>query len=324
MITTVVGNYPKIGPRTRAPSLRNAIAQYDVGKITLEELRRIEDAVTVEVMEEQARTGVELVTDGQVRWEDGLTYFARSVGGFSVNGLLRYFDTNTYFRQPVAEGKLAWQGPISLRDFQFARQHSQRPVKPVITGPYTLARLSRNQAYPDLRGMSLALAEILNQEARELEKAGAPLIQVDEPAILLHKEDFPLFREAMAVLTRGLKARMALYTWFKDIGGLYPDLLHLPFQVFGLDFVMGRANFDILKDFPGDKALGFGIADARNTRMESIEGLVEAIRRIARVVSPDRLYVNPNCGLEFLPRETAYAKLVRMVEGVKKAQEVVG
>jgi 5-methyltetrahydropteroyltriglutamate--homocysteine methyltransferase len=323
VIITVVGSYPKIGGRTGGANLRQALAQLEAGKISPEELRRVEDEATLEVMNEQAEAGAELLTDGQVRWDDGLTYFARHISGFSLNGLLRYFDTNTYYRQPVAEGKLAWQGPLTVRDFQFARQNSSRPVKPVITGPYTLARLSRNEAYPDLRALALALAEILNQEARELEKAGATVIQVDEPAILRYKEDFPLFQEAVGRLASGLRTPLALYTWFRDIGGLFPQLLRLPFQAFGLDFVMGRANFELLRDFPGDKALGFGILDGRNTKMESVEEIVEGVRRISRAVPLKNLYVNPSCGLEYLPRETAHAKLVRLAEGVRKAREVL-
>jgi 5-methyltetrahydropteroyltriglutamate--homocysteine methyltransferase len=168
----------------------------------------------------------------------------------------------------------------------------------------------------------LDLAEVLNQEARALQAAGAPVIQFDEPAILKHKEDFPLFQEAMTRLTQGLNPTLALYTYFDDIAGVYPAFLKLPFQVFGLDYVMGKANWDVVVDVPSDVSLGLGVVNARNTRMETEEEIGDALRRIAPVVPQDRLYINPNCGLEFLPRDTAYQKLVRMVEGSKKAMEV--
>jgi len=262
------------------------------------------------------------VTDGQVRWDDAQTYFASRIEGFALSGLVRWFDTNTYYRQPVCQGKIAWKGPISVRDYRFAKEHSPRPVKAVLTGPYTLARLSTNSHYKGLRAFVLDLAQVLNQEAKALQEAGAAFIQFDEPAIVRNKGDFRLFREAMTLLSAGLTVKTALYTYFGDISGMYPEFLDLPFQVFGLDFVMGEAHWALLRDFPADRELGLGIVDARNTRMETVEEIVRAVQRISRVVPPSRLYVNPSCGLEFLPRSSAYQKLARLVEGARKAQEV--
>lgn len=323
MLTTVVGNYPKIGGG-RAPNLRTALNRYDRGEVTWEEVERVAKEVTKEVLEEQAQAGVDLVTDGHIRWEDGQTYFARRIAGFSINGLTRYFDNNTYFRQPVVEGRLHWQGPISVEDFTFARSHSSKPVKPVVTGPYTLARLSILQGgYPDIRELALDLAEILNQEARALEEAGATLIQFDEPAILRNPQDFPVLQEASQRVTQDLSAKTAIYTYFRDVAAIAPDFFTLPFQVFGLDFVSGPRNWELLKDFPSDKELGLGVVDARNTRMETVEEIVKAVQRAAEHVSPERLYVNPSAGLEYLPRKNAYQKLCRLVEGVQKAREVM-
>ena len=316
MQTTVVGNYPRIGPGTKAPSLRTAISRFQLGKITEEELHRVEAEVTKEVLEDQANAGLDLVTDGQVRWDDGQTHFASKIGGFDIKGLIRYFDTNTYYRQPVAEGKLEWRGPIGLADYRFAAANSERPVKAVVTGPYTLAKLSRWPYYGELRDAVLDLAFILNQEARALADAGAPVVQFDEPAILRHKGDFPLFQEAMS-------AKTALYAYFGDISGVAPEFLSLPFDIIGLDFVMGTANFELITGFPESKDLGLGIIDARNTKVETVDEIVGQIKRIAGSVSLDHIQVSPNCGLEFLPRRNAYDKLVRMVEGVANAREVL-
>ena len=321
MQTTVVGSYPKIGPGSRAPNLRTAISRYQVDRISEEELRRIEDEVTAEVLEDQARAGLELVTDGHIRWDDPQTYFASKIGGFDLTGLLRYFDTNTYYRQPVAESKLSWNGPVSVSDYRFAAANSERPVKVVVIGPYTLAKLSRWPHYSELRDVVQDLARILNQEAKALSEAGASVVQFDEPAILRNKEDFPLFREAMSVLVKGVSTKTALYAYFGDISGVAGDFLSLPFDVIGLDFVTGAGNFDLMKGFPKDKELGLGIIDARNTKMETIDEIVGQIRRATSYVSIDRIHVSPNCGLEFLPRPNAYDKLVRMVEGVVKARE---
>ena len=98
-------------------------------------------------------------------------------------------------------------------------------------------------------------------------------------------------------------------------------MFSLPVDIIGLDFVMGPANYDLIGELPQEKKLGCGIVDARNTRLETVEDIAEAIKRVSGSVSLDRLYINPSCGLDYLPRPNARAKLTRLVEGAKKAQE---
>ncbi|MFX1243300.1 MAG: methylcobamide--CoM methyltransferase, partial [Promethearchaeota archaeon] len=150
MQTTVVGNYPKIPNRPRPARLRNAINRFDRGEISAADLRAVEEDVTREVIDEQVEAGLDLITDGQIRWEDDQTYVARRLRGVSISGLVRFFDTNTYFRQPVVEGPVAWTEAITVADYRFAAEHSPRPVKAVMPGPYTLARLSRDEHYRSL------------------------------------------------------------------------------------------------------------------------------------------------------------------------------
>ncbi len=317
----MVGNYPKISPDAKAPSLRAAISRFDESRITLEELKRVEDEVTREVIQDQVDAGLDLVTDGQIRWDDGQTYIARGIQGFTINGLIRYFDTNTYYRHPIPEKKLATNGAITVKDYEFAAANSARPVKAVVTGPYSLARLSQLGCYDDLRSLVMDLVPILNREAKALQAAGASVIQFDEPSILKHKEDIDLFAEAIEAVTDGVTATTGVCTIFGDASGVHSRLFGLPVNIIGLDFVMGPGNYDLVGDLPQDKTLGAGIVDARNTRLETVEEITESIKRLSASVSPDRLHVNPSCGLDFLPRPNARAKLVRLVEGAKKAQE---
>ena len=323
MFATVVGSYPKIPNRPRPARLRNAINKLDRGAITQAELDTVADEVTIEALEEQAAAGLDLVTDGQIRWEDEQTYFARELAGISINGLIRWFDTNMYYRHPVVEGAVSWQKPVTVRDYSFAAEHSAKPVKPVLTGPYTLARLSVDKHYHDNESLALALAEALNQEAKALEQAGATLIQFNEPAILKQKDDFASFAAICKRLVDGLTAETSLYLYFGDAEGIYPQLLELPFDLIGLDFVMGPANEALLRSAPFTKKLGLGIVDARNTRLESPEQIAERIRSLSDGVDPENVHVSPSAGLEFLPREVAQEKLRLLAEGVRKAEGVL-
>jgi len=322
MQTTVAGSYPKIPNRPRPARLRQAIARRDRGEITAEELALVEDDVTIEVIQEQIEAGLDLIADGQVRWDDDQTYVARGLEGFEIGGLVRYFDTNTYYRQPAVSGPIGWRKPLLVHDYEFAAAHSTKPVKAMLTGPYTLATLSTDSHYGDRRRLVLDLAKALHQEALALAAAGAPLIQVNEPAIVHNKDDAPLLLDAITQMLDGVHTRTALHTWFADTADILPRLNDLPVDVIGLDFVWGPANWDALKAGPFTKSLGFGIIDARNTRMETADEIAEQIRRVAQLVPTERLYINPSCGLEYLPREVAFEKLKRMVEGARRAEAV--
>lgn len=323
MITTVIGNYPKIPDLPAPGKWRSAVERLQKGQIDEAGLRQVEEEVTVEALQDQITAGIDLVTDGQIRWEDGQTYFARRLRGFSIHGLQRYFDTNVYFRQPVVEGEVGWTDPIVVEDFKFARAHSTKPVKAVVTGPLTLAALSQNSHYPSFRELTLAIARALNHELLALTAAGAEVIQVDEPALCQRKQDYPIFADAVRLLTAGVGAKKVLATYFGDISGLYPQLLELPFEVLALDFVAGYRNWDVLRQAPFTKELGFGILDGRNTRIEPVDEIVSAIERISKVVPPERLQISPSAGLEFLPRRAATKKLQRLAEATSAARRSV-
>ena len=322
MQTTVVSNYPKIPNRPRPARLRLAINRRDRGEITNEELARVEDEVTIEVIQEQLDAGVDIVADGQVRWDDDQTYVLRRMQGVEIGGLQRYLDTNTYYRQPEAAGAVAWKSPVLVRDYRFAVEHSAKPVKPIITGPYTLAALSLEGHYGSRRDLTLAIAEALREEVEALETEAPPLIQINEPLILRNPDDLPVLAEALKRMLAGVKVEVALYTWFGSIEGVYPQLLDLPVDTFGIDFVSKPGNWDVIGRARFEKKLGLGIVDGRNTRLESEDEIARAIERMSEIVPAERLYVNPSCGLEYLPREVAFEKLKRMVQGVRRAQGV--
>ncbi len=312
MIATSVSHYPKLGDQPGQQRLRQAIARVDRGEAEPEEIARAADEMTVAAIREQEEAGLDLVTDGQVRWQDPITYLARGLEGFRITGLLRWFESNTYYRQPVVTGPIAWTRPILAADLEFARAHATKPVKAVVTGPYTIGTLS-DAGELGHRRLVLELARALNQELRALAAAGPPWIQVDEPAIVdnrsvRYRRDFAVFREAMAILTEGVSAPLALYTYHGSAADV-PGLFELPFDLFGFDVVQGEANWRLLGSWPQGKALGLGVVDARNVRMEDERWLAERVARAVEAAGADRVHVGPSCGLEFLPRDVARRKL---------------
>ena len=322
MIATVVGSYPKIPNKPRPARLRNAINRRDRGELSDDDIRRVEDEVTIEALQEQAEAGIDLVSDGAIRWDDEQTHIMRKLAGVSIQGLIRWFDSNTYYRQPFLEGAVSWREPITVNDYTFAVQHSAKPVKAVLTGPHTLARLSVDSHYGSIGKASMALAEALNQEAKALAAAGATYIQFNEPAITQYKGDIVDFSTAAKRLLDGLNVETAVYTYFGDVDGIYGQLLDLPFDLVGLDFATNDKNDAVVKKNASTKKLGLGIVDARNSKLETSQQIAERIRALSTGVSLDKIHVHPSHGLEFLPREVAQEKLRRMAQAVRETEAV--
>ena len=320
---TTVSHYPKIGDKPEEQVLRRALGQYDRKEIDQAALERIKDEVTRTAIEEQIEAGVEVVTDGQIRWDDPVTYLARKIKGFTLTGLIRYFDTNTFYRQPICEGELAAAGELVVKDFQLANAIGSAPVKALLTGPYTLAKLCEDRHYHDLETFASKIAGILGEEAKRLAKTGASIIQFDEPALLSFKKDWPLFKKIWTKLGQSLPEDLEtiLFFNFGDLSGIYPQVLELPITTLGVDLTEANENWKVLGKAPFTKKLIAGIVDARNTKMESEDELRGLLEELGRIVSPEDLSVSPNYGLEFLPRENARKKLSHLSKVVREFRE---
>ena len=313
--TTVIGSYPKPPDEGRPFRLRKALHAVERGDATPEDLEAVRDELAAEVIKEQEDAGIDLLTDGLVRWDDLLTPFARHTAGFEIGGLLRWFDNNVYYRRPICTGPIEWRGPSTVDAFRFAQSVATRKVKAIVPGPVTFARLSVDEHYGRHEDFVMAIARLLAQEVFELEAAGATDIQIDEPALLDAPEDLDLGAEAVYLLTSELKgAETTLATYFGDIKRLGPQLFDYPVTYFGLDFIAGPENFQLVEQLPAEKKLQAGILDARNTKLETVEEVARVIELLESKLGADRLRVAPSSGLEFLPREKARAKLQRLAD----------
>lgn len=325
--TAAVGSYPKAPHEGRPFRLARATEAFRNGEIDEARLRRAQDDFVEEVIAEQVRAGIDLVTDGHVRWADGQAPFARKLTGFttSTDDPTPYFDVGADDRRPHVTGAVGWGGPVTVDEWRFASSIADVPVKQVITGPYSLVKLSRNEHYTSVRDLVLDVARVLNQEAFELEAAGCTYIQFDEPAIVQHPaaadtpNDFDLLAEAADILTNGLAVTTEIRTYFGAVQEPAEDFFALPFRVFGLDLVDGHGNWDLVKQFPGGRTLAAGLVDGRNAELEPEDSVAGDIRRLLELVPADRLHVTPSSGLGYLPRDRAEAKLVRLVRAARAA-----
>ncbi|MEM2192719.1 MAG: hypothetical protein QXG38_03795 [Candidatus Hadarchaeales archaeon] len=318
-------SYPRIGTPLEKQVHREAYAKLERGEISMAEFERVEDEVVREVIEEQAAAGLDILTDGQIRWHDPISHVARKLEGCEIDGLLRFFDTNFYFRQPVIKGKIARREPIILREFRFAKGVSEKPLKAVLTGPYTLARLSINRRGVPLDVIAREFAHVISEEVKDLADAGAEIIQVEEPAILRHPEDYHLLEGLVKEVCEGKgNSEIILTTYFGDAAQFYGKFMKLPVDGLGFDFTYSPKLPDVIARLGCTKNLSLGIVDGRNTRMERSEEVLPTLEKILPTVGSERVYITTSCGLgDYLPREVAFKKLQKVAEIARMAGEMV-
>ena len=308
--TTVVGNYPRIGDTPDEQSLRRAIARFDKGEISAEDLREAERDVVKAVLREQNDAGVELVTDGQISWYDSQSHIARRLASVEIDGLARYFDTNTYYRQPVVRGAVSWKEPILVDEWKFAQTNSKAAVKAVLTGPLTLGSLALDKHYRGKKALTLDLANALGEEVSALVRAGAAHIQVDEPILTRHPEDLPLAVEGLERIRAGKgAAALTLFTYFGEVSNIFEQLVDTPADVIGLDLVQGAATWAAIAKHGSKKPLVLGLVDARNTKREDPAEIAKKVLELKGQINLKTSFLSPSNGLEFLPRARAREKL---------------
>ncbi len=314
LLTTTVGSFPKPEYLQRA---RNARAR---GKIGEAELRELELRATREWIEAQEEIGLDILVDGEQYRGDMVEYFAEHVEGFKISGLVRSYG-NRYYRKPIIAGRVRRTRPITVAMFEYAQSLTRKPVKGMLTGPYTLLDWSYNEAYPTRRDAARALAEVVAEEARDLERAGARYIQIDEPAIHARPEEIEIAIEAMRIVTDGLRAKTISHICYGDFAAIYPAVLRLP--VDQLDLAMCNYEYRWLELFdanPFTKELAIGIVDVHRHDLETVDEAAEGIRKGLRYVAPERLYPHPDCGLKTRTVEEAKAKCGVVVEAARKVR----
>jgi 5-methyltetrahydropteroyltriglutamate--homocysteine methyltransferase len=318
MIATQSGAYPLRG----LPS-GEALLRAGTVPIPAEERRVLEDRATREAIDAQAAAGLDLVTDGLVRRADPVASVMGRLAGIARGGARERFPgSGEAYTVAVAETEVSWRGPILVEDFLYARAGSPRPVKVVLPGPFTLARLSEDRAYGDPMALAMALAAALNQELRALQAAGAGFIEIDEPALLLEREEFPTFTRIWEVLGRGVGATLSLHLEGGDVEGIYPGVARLKrLACLSLDAVRGPANLDLLLGAPPEDPIkvALGVVDGGGAASPAAESLAK-IAELAARIGEDRLLLTALSGLDRLTHEEASVRL-RAVAGAAHRME---
>jgi 5-methyltetrahydropteroyltriglutamate--homocysteine methyltransferase len=316
--TTSVGSLPK------PEYLLKARSQRARGEITSAKLREFEEKATREWIAFQDEIGIDLIVDGEQYRGDMVAFFAEELPGFVTGGLVRSYG-NRYYRKPIIAGPVERKGPVTLDWWRFAQSLTQKPVKGMLTGPYTIVDWSFNEHYDTREDAVMAVAQVIRDEALDLQAAGAKYIQIDEPAVSTRADELDLAIKALGLVTEGLQVHTITHICYGDFHSTYPKMLELP--VDQIDLEMANSNYDLLEpfrqhDFP--KHIGLGVVDSHSHRIESVDEVVAGIERTLELIPPDRVFVDPDCGLKTRTVGEAKEKLQVIVAAAERVRSRLG
>ncbi len=305
-------SYPRVGESPLDQQMRTVLRARERAQATDEEVAAAAAELTSIVVAEQSRAFIDVVTDGMVRWSGPLSHLAGQLEGFELRGLRRWFDTNFYDRRVAVTGPIRRSGSFMLQDYEVAKGVAQKPVKIGLPGPVTFARQALDEHYGSVDAVAEALAQALAAEVRELAAAGARYFQLDEPLLCREAADLErVVRSAGTVFAAaGTEATTVLSTFFGDLTAVVDRLDELPGTHLGLELTGTHANFALLDALPDGKGVALGLFDARTSVQEDAGEVAQRLAPYRETLTRRDVLVGPNAGLELLPRNQAFDKLL--------------
>src|SRR5450432_4043583 len=276
-------------------------------------LEQAQDDATIVAIRDLERAGIDIVTDGEIRRESYSNRFATALEGIDIeNPAIITARSGQQTPVPRVVGKIVRTGPVELRDMQFLRQNTDHAAKITLPGPFTMSQQARNEFYKDDEELAMALAAAVNAEALELQKAGADVIQLDEPWV--RNDPAAARRYAVKAINRALQ------------GITVPTVVHICFgyaavvpgdtKPSGYSFLaeLADSTAEQISIEAAQPKLDLGVLDLGNPEIETAAVIADRIRHGLNYVSADRLIPAPDCGMKYMPRHIAFGKLKAMSE----------
>jgi 5-methyltetrahydropteroyltriglutamate--homocysteine methyltransferase len=325
--TTVVGSYSMPGWLERLKT------EYFARRISRQELDEIHDVAVKAAIKDQETCGLDVVTDGELRRDNMIDYFAERLPGIQTDHTSKKFYYDFY--DSVVRGKLPMASLRLSDDFKFLAAFTDRATKFCVTGPHSLVKRIKDEYYKNEQAFATDLARVMNMELKELARAGARYIQIDEPYYSGFPEDLQWGVKVLNTLVEGVDAKIALHvcygnrygkpSWAGNYRYLFPTLLEANVQQVTLEFARrGGEDLELFKEFPNKLEVGVGVIDVKTHEVETPEIVAERLRKALQFIPAERIFALPDCGCLHLPQEVAFAKLRAMVQGTKIVRKELG
>jgi 5-methyltetrahydropteroyltriglutamate--homocysteine methyltransferase len=330
--TMLVGSYPqpdwlidrerlagRFPPRVRAPELWRVPDPY---------LAEAQDDATILAIKAQEEAGLDFITDGEIRRESYSNRFATALDGVDLDNPGTALDRSGHANPvPRVVGPIRRRHAVGVRDLQFLRDHTQRRIKVTVPGPFTMAQQAQIDFYGGSRERAaLDYAVAVNEEIRDLFSAGADIVQIDEPYMQARPEEARAFGlQALNRALEGVSGTTAVHICFGYAAIIHvrpsgysflPELAECRCNQVSIETAQSNLDCTALTALGGKKII-LGVIDLSTHTVESPELVASRIRRALPYVEPANLLIAPDCGMKYLPRAAAFAKLQSMVAGAR-------
>jgi 5-methyltetrahydropteroyltriglutamate--homocysteine methyltransferase len=309
----LAGRFP---PRTRATELWRVDAEF---------LEEAQNDATLLAIRDQERAGLDIITDGEMRRESYSNRFATALDGVDIDNPGSALDRSGHPNPvPRVVGPVRRTRPVQTGDVAFLRANTDRPIKMTVPGPFTMSQQAQNDYYESARAMALDYAAAVNEEIHDLFAAGADIVQVDEPYMQARPaaaEEYGI--EALDRALAGAPGTTAVHLCFGYAAIIHerpsgysflPQLAQSSVDSISIETAQSNLDCSVLEELPG-KTMIVGVLDLSTDEVESPEVVASRIRRALEHHPADQTVVAPDCGLKYLDRDVAFAKMVAMVEG---------
>src|SRR5262245_6701817 len=313
----------------------------EAGRLGATDIRELAEDATQLALLDQERAGIDVLTTGEmgrVRFIIGFYDRLKGIRALEAPRKLGqlHWDTNTPFE--VVERVTAPEGLGIVAEWTLARSLTDKPLKATVPGPSTLMFPLRlgGGGYRDRDSLLSDLVAIVNAECRALVAAGADFIQIDEPHSAMYADTAPRFASGVNEAVDGIGAKIAVHVCFgnlygrpfasvRDYGPIYRAIHELHATQIVLEYAnRGADDLPLWRELSIDRELGAGVIDVKAFKAESAEEVATRIRTLLRYVSPEKLWLNPDCGFWETPRWAAKRKLQALAGGTRLVRRELG
>jgi 5-methyltetrahydropteroyltriglutamate--homocysteine methyltransferase len=310
----LAGRFP---PRVRARELWRVPEAF---------LAEAQDDATIVAIRAQEEAGIDIVTDGEIRRESYSNRFATALDGVDLDNPGSALDRSGHPNPvPRVIGPIRRRHAVEVRDLEFLKAHTDRPVKITVPGPFTMAQQAQIDHYGGSRELAaMDYAAAVNDEIRDLFAAGADVVQIDEPYMQARPDEARVYGlRALNRALEGVTGTTAVHICFGYAAIIHarpaaysflPELAGCSCMQVSIETAQSNLDCSVLRNLPGKKVV-LGVIDLSTTEVEAPEVVAARIRRALPYVPAESLIVAPDCGMKYLPRDSAFGKLKSMVAG---------
>jgi 5-methyltetrahydropteroyltriglutamate--homocysteine methyltransferase len=331
--TTLVGSYPQpdwlIDREALAKRLPPRLRARELWRIDPRWLREAQDDAVALAVRDQQRAGLDIITDGEIRRESYSNHFVNALEGIDLEhpGTIRS-RADAAAPVPRVTGPIARREPVHVADLEFLRSQTNRPVKVTVPGPFTMSQQAQNDFYEHEEALAFAYADVVREELHDLFAAGADVVQLDEPWMEARPE--AARRLALPALERalgGVRGTTAVHICFgypvfvPDHPPAYSFLTELAdssVDQVSIEAAQSGVQLSVLERLPG-KTIILGVVALDSAEVESADQVAGHLLRALAHTPAEQLVAAPDCGMKYLSRTVAFAKLQAMVAGARQA-----